>query len=128
MTQIVASGHTHLNTDQMEVECQRVIGGVRGSLLELYAALSVDPEQPQEAIRKFRVNKNLAWKVSKILSAQDGLTSIQHFPGGAGWEIMLGAMKEAWRPRPAFEPRPCRPWMSLTHSSRGTRVRGPILS
>lgn len=86
------------NTDQMELECQRVIAGIRGSLLELYAALGVDPAQPQEAIRKFRVNKNLAWKVSKILSAEDGLSTVQHFPGGAGWEIMLGAIQEAGGP------------------------------
>src|SRR6476659_8398089 len=83
------------NPDQMEIECQQVIAGIRGSLLELYATMAVDPEQPQEAIRKFGVNKNLAWKVSKILSASDGLSTIQHFPGGAGWEIMLAAIKVA---------------------------------
>jgi hypothetical protein len=81
--------------DLMEVECKEALAVVRGSLLELYAALGVDPEQPQEASRKLGVNKNLAWKVSKILTADDGLSTVQSFPGGAGWEILLAAVRSA---------------------------------
>lgn len=104
MQRIVGSSERILpDPDQMEVECQRVIAGVRGSLLELYASLAVDPELPQEAIRKFGVNKNLAWKVSKILSTADGLPAIQHFPGAPGWEIMLAAIRDAGGPEPLLD-------------------------
>jgi hypothetical protein len=79
----------------MEVECERVIGGLRGVLLESYASLGLDPAQPQEASRQLGINKNLAWRISKIMTASDGLSTIDKFPGGSGWDIFLEALGRA---------------------------------
>src|SRR4051812_40512166 len=55
-------------TGHLETECRVVVGEVQGALLEAYGVLGLDPAQPQEASRRLGLNKNLTWKISKILT------------------------------------------------------------
>ena len=53
---------------------------IRGTFTELFVALRIDPATPREAARRLGVNKNLTWKVSKIIGATNAATLVR--PGG----------------------------------------------
>jgi len=76
---------------------------VRGSLTELFTALDVDPSTPREAARRLGVNKNLTWKVSKIIAATNAATIVQHLPGPSGLDILLAACTRAGASRGAAD-------------------------
>jgi hypothetical protein len=83
----------------LEEDCREVVQALRGQLIELYAATNLDPGQPQEVARRLGLNKNLTWKVSKIINAADGLSAIPHVPGASGMEILLTGLESAGAPR-----------------------------
>lgn len=76
---------------------------VRGTITDLFAAVGADPSLPQEVARRFRLNKNLAWKLAKIVNAADPFAAVQHLPGANGMEIVLAAFLAAGAERPQIE-------------------------
>lgn len=94
---------THTNTGQLEPDCQRILGGLRGALIELFASVDADPGAPQEVSRRFGLNRNLTWKISKIIESIDGFGAIQHLPGAAGWDIFLASVGSAGVPEARLE-------------------------
>ncbi len=86
---------------QLEQECRSAMEGVRGALINLYSSIESDPSTPQVAAKRFGLNKNLAWKFSKIISAEDPFTAIQHLPGDSGVEIFLSTLESHGAPRQA---------------------------
>ncbi len=66
---------------------------LRGALTELLAAGGEDARLPQELSRNCKINKNLAWKVCKIVNSTDPYTAAQHVPGAAGIKILLSAFE-----------------------------------
>jgi hypothetical protein len=79
----------------IEVDCRRAVVDLREALGRLYAAVGADPLVPQEVSRRFGLNKNLTWKISRITSASDPLTAIRHVPGSAGLTILIDAFRKA---------------------------------
>jgi hypothetical protein len=76
---------------------------VRGVVTELFSAIDADPATPRQAARELGVNRNLTWKVSKIVNAPDALTLVQHLPGRSGLEILLEASGRAGAPAAAVD-------------------------
>lgn len=76
----------------LEADCLDAVSGLRSSLIDLYATLALDPTEPLEVARRLGLNKNLTWKLSKIISADDGFSAITHIPGAPGWEIFFAAL------------------------------------
>ena len=64
---------------------------LRGALTDLLAAAGEDPRQPQELARSCGINKNLAWKVCKLINSTDSYGVAQHVPGSAAVRILLSA-------------------------------------
>lgn len=87
---------------QLETDCRQALQDLRGALIELYASVGADPASPQQASRRFELNKNLTWKISRIVSAEDALAAIQHIPGPAGIDILLNSFAAAGAPEPAI--------------------------
>jgi hypothetical protein len=71
---------------------------LRGALADVLASVDADSTRPQDMSRRFRLNKNLTWKVSKIIHASDVGTPLQHLPGEAGVAILLDALARAGAP------------------------------
>jgi len=71
--------------------CRRTVGGLRAAILQLYGAINADPARPQDVSRQFNINKNLTWKVSRLLQCDDGLDAVSFIPGPGGLEILLDA-------------------------------------
>lgn len=82
--------------------CRRSVHGLRGALLELYRAVGADPTRPQEVSRRFNLNKNLTWKVARIIGAEEAFTAVPLIPGPGGLDILLDAMSQAGAPRDAL--------------------------
>ena len=64
---------------------------VRRSLIELYAAAGVDPEKPQEVARRLGINRNLAWKLTKVIQSQGAVVALNYLPGSQGMALALKA-------------------------------------
>jgi hypothetical protein len=86
-----------------EQECQTAIGQLRAALMGLYAGAGAPLDQPQEVSRAFKVNKNLAWKLSKLMGATEPGEALQYLPGMGGMKIFLKAMQQAGGPGNAIE-------------------------
>lgn len=87
-----------MTVHQLETDCRQSLQDLRGALIELYASVGADPASPQQAARRFEINKNLTWKVSRIVAAEDALVAIQHIPGPAGIDILLNSFVGAGAP------------------------------
>ena len=68
---------------------------LRGAFSQLITSVGANPRDPQSISRSFGLNKNLAWKISKIVQADDLALVIQQMPGSAGLNIFLRSMKRA---------------------------------
>lgn len=74
---------------------------VRAALTELYAAVGADPAAPQTVSRTIGINRNLAWKLSRIVLATDPVETVQHVPGRSGVDILLRSFGEHGAPESA---------------------------
>ena len=72
-----------------------VVRSVRGAFSELLTSLGADPQDPQQLSRRFGLNKNLAWKISKIIQSDDPSLALQQMPGSAGIKIFLRSIERA---------------------------------
>ncbi len=66
---------------------------VRRSLAEMLSAGGADPASPGDVARRLGLNRNLTWKLAKVLGEVDIYTALQHLPGDEGIEILTGAME-----------------------------------
>ncbi len=66
---------------------------LQNALRALYAAVGADPARPQEVSRQFKLNKNLTWKVAKVMQSADPIEAVPLIPGSEGMEILLSAME-----------------------------------
>lgn len=79
-------------------ECRDVLQSLRGALIEALGAVKADAARPREAARKLGLDKNLIWKVSKIVGQPDVFQAVSHVPGRAGIEILAKALEKAGAP------------------------------
>ncbi len=88
---------------QLVEETRHALQGVRRALIELYAAAGADPGAPQDVARRYGVNRNLTWKLSKVINAAGPFASLNHLPGQQGVDLAVGAFENAGVPRPAAD-------------------------
>lgn len=84
-------------------ESRSALQGVRHALIELYAAVSADPQSPQEVARRFGINRNLTWKLSRVITAKDPFSALNHLPGQQGLDLALDAFTKQGAPNAAIE-------------------------
>ncbi len=75
--------------------CREAVRELRGALLDLYAQVRADADRPQEVSRLLGLNKNLTWKVSRVLQTEDAFAALPLLPGMAGVELLLAAAGKA---------------------------------
>lgn len=87
---------------KFDEHCRRSVHALRGSLLDLYRTVGADPSKPQEVSRRYRLNKNLTWKVARIIGTEDAFEAVPLIPGPGGLDILLDAMAQAGAPEHAL--------------------------
>jgi hypothetical protein len=90
-------------TASFREDLRSALQAYRAAVIELMAAVQSDPGKPQEVARRFSLNKNLTWKVSKIAAASDLYAAVGHIPGAAGLAIFLRALEQAGAPAALLE-------------------------
>lgn len=86
-----------------EHDCHTAIGGLRAALMGLYAAVGAPADQPQEVSRTFNLNKNLTWKLARLMGSTDAGEALQYLPGTSAMRIFLKAMGSAGGTEPLLE-------------------------
>lgn len=76
-------------------ECRSAFQALRGALIESFESLGLDPSRPRDSARHLELDKNLAWKVSKIAGQPDVFQAVSHVPGRAGIGILCKALEHA---------------------------------
>lgn len=83
--------------------CRTSVDNLRAALLDLYRLVGADPSRPQDVSRQYKLNRNLTWKVSRLIAASDPLQAVPVIPGPGGLEILLKAMGSAGAPAEALD-------------------------
>ncbi|GJM17945.1 MAG: hypothetical protein DHS20C14_01580 [Phycisphaeraceae bacterium] len=88
---------------KLEDHCRDTVLGLRGALLDLYRSVGADPSRPQDVSRRFQLNKNLAWKISRVIQTEDALAAVPLIPGPGGLSILLKALQAGGAPAPTVD-------------------------
>lgn len=98
MSDVAQTKPAHLAED-----ARNALQGIRRALIELYVAVGANPEEPQDVARRFGLNRNLTWKLSKIINAPDPFASLNHLPGQQGLDVALKAFRAAGAPTESLD-------------------------
>lgn len=72
---------------------RKVVHALRAAFADALVAINIDPSEPQSISREMGLNKNLAWKISKIIQTADPAVVLQQMPGTAGINIFRRAVQ-----------------------------------
>jgi hypothetical protein len=75
-------------------EFEKSVAELRGAFIELLATIPGLPERPLQVARFLGLDKNLAWKLSRVARAADPAEAVRHLPGTAGLKRVLEACGE----------------------------------
>jgi hypothetical protein len=102
-----------LNAHAVEVEPQpdndfptslfAAIEHIRGAFTELFSSINADMAVPYALSRRLGVNRNLMWKIARIVTNDDPFSAVEHLPGPQGMEIVLGALANQGAPPRAID-------------------------
>lgn len=84
-------------------DLNNVARALRASLSSLMTSVGLDPEDPQALAKQWGVNRQLSWKVAKIVQIRDPFVALQHLPGNEGMEILLKKGEAAGAPARAID-------------------------
>lgn len=74
-----------------EKQCREAVSELQASLIELYDRCGLDPGAPQEAARRFELNKTLTWTVARLVQEGEPLTAASLVPGRGSIERVVAA-------------------------------------
>lgn len=77
------------------IHARSVVRALRGSFSDLLLAMGADPLDPQSLCREGGLTRTLAWKISKMIQADDPAVVLQHMPGASGVNILFRAAERA---------------------------------
>lgn len=83
------------DTTAFPEEARAVTRVVRKAFSEVLASVGADPRAMLSIHQKAGINKNLAWKLSKIVEADDPAVILDQMPGPAGLKIFLQRVENA---------------------------------
>ncbi len=69
------------------------LANLRSALIAVIRDVEGDPSKPQDLARRFKLNKNLTWKISKVVGEADPYAGVPHLPGTGGFEIFFKGMR-----------------------------------
>src|SRR5205814_1895516 len=74
-------------------ELRIVAGSLRSAIIDALGSVETDASKPTKIARRLGLDKNLAWRVSRIASAGDPYSATQHIPGDAGVDILVRSLE-----------------------------------
>ena len=86
---------TRPSTLPFEEHYVAAVHGLQDGLDALLRSVGADPGQPQEVARQLGLHRNLTWKVSRLVRAEDPFSIYPQIPGESGMRILLEALAKA---------------------------------
>lgn len=74
-------------------EVEQAFRTLRGAIRTVMGSVGADPRQPQAVHRRFKLDRGLGWKVSRVVRAETSDEALQYLPGTEGFDIFLEGMK-----------------------------------
>ena len=87
--------HTTNNSATIADAGRTALDRIRWALIEVYNAVGADSAKPQDVSRRFGLNRNLTWKLSRVITAEEAFGALNHLPGNQGIELALTKFAEA---------------------------------
>src|SRR5437763_4326051 len=86
-----------------ETDVKSALAKVRGALAAVVSSSGADPDAPQEMAKRLDVDKNLAWRISRVIREPDPYAAVQHLPGEEGLKIFIRSTRKAGAARERIE-------------------------
>ncbi|GAB5494968.1 MAG: hypothetical protein Phyf2KO_00480 [Phycisphaerales bacterium] len=77
------------------IDARETARSLQGAFGEALQSVGADPYTPQSIVNLVGLNKNLAWKISRIIQAEDAASVLDLMPGSSGIRIFLKAIDKA---------------------------------
>jgi hypothetical protein len=84
-----------VSPSQLHPDLSAGVHELRGALADMLGSVGADVRKPQELARRLSLDKNLAWKLSRVVGAGDAQDALQFMPGDVGLGIVLKAVHAA---------------------------------
>jgi hypothetical protein len=68
---------------------------LRRALAELLASVGADPSAPQELARRFKLDKTLTWRISRVIREEDAWEAVTHVPGKPSIRALVERLEAA---------------------------------
>lgn len=81
------------HTFDFEQHAEAVLRSLRTAFAAIIEELPHSVERPQELSRALRIDRNLGWKINKLVQSPNPFLAAQHVPGSAAIQIFLDAAK-----------------------------------
>lgn len=91
----MSSAHARQTIPTFEQQLTASFLDLRRALDAAVRAAGLDPAEPQEVARRLGINRNLTWKLSKVIGTTDPYHALQHLPGHAAIATFLAALDRA---------------------------------
>lgn len=79
--------------ETFEQACTAAHIALREGIVEAYESVGADPTNPQDASRRFGLNKNLTWKIWKLVDTSSPFEALTHLPGQSGTTILVEGLE-----------------------------------
>ncbi|MFU8829695.1 MAG: hypothetical protein ACNA8P_09715, partial [Phycisphaerales bacterium] len=86
---------TDLKPTSFSDDAQRVVRSLQAAFSEVLVAVGANPNTPQSICDSVGLNKNLAWKISRIIQTEDSAAALELMPGSSGIRIFLKSIDRA---------------------------------
>ncbi len=80
---------------RFEEDYKDAVYQLRGSLIEAYQAVGADSESPREAARTLNIDKNLTWKLGRIINEEAIERVAASIPGSGAVQKVVDAFEQA---------------------------------
>ena len=101
---------THTQTHRREAgggavaaQCREALTGLRAALLAALDRAGIDSAHPREAARRLGVDKNLMWRVSKVVGQPDVFEAVRSVPRRTAFGRLCEALTRAGVPGPLVD-------------------------
>lgn len=81
-----------------EEHARTVFEQFRANVTDIFTAMDLNLSKPQDVARRLHLNKNLTWKISRIVREHDPAAAFPHMPGKAGLTILVDSLRKAGAP------------------------------
>lgn len=70
-----------LDEHRFTSEGTAAVHSLRRALADLLQSVGADPSEPQELARRFKLDKTLTWRISRVIREEDAWEAVTHIPG-----------------------------------------------